>query len=821
MSFRNLLGTTLPSFRISLSGPTIYQGAADPTPGAFNQGDVYLKTGSPVGWWFYTGAAWVNASTTIAGDVIATGDVEAGGELRGGDPFALINYSDPGPGMTTGSAGISVERNATPALWQWDEANQWWEPDGISQQLHVGGALFLGDGNSGTPSISFASDPGNGIYYDTTPIFASNAMLFATNSTPHWVLDQSGVLHPAGTSRDFGTAGIPVNRVYALTFRGSSGALGSVTHGFTGNNNTGMWSPAFNEIGFSAGGNDVLHITSSGLEVLDSTNGYTFQTLTNAGMYVNAGEMTLRAGGSPQMTFRTTGAFSGYTDLDLGSPLGIRLPDGTLANPSLLMGSSLTTDIIGIYNPAPNTIGIVTGSGVAAVERLRIDSTGLLTVDPAGTNNYENLVTTDDAIPNRKWVIDNVGAGGSPTEIQIHSAIGTLEGDSDFTWNTSTNVLGLNNATSSGIIAEGDLSIRGNNADAAGPGMTLSCGDEGSITITAGDANTIVGGNATLQAGSGGATLNGGNANVTGGAAGSGIAGNANISGGVSATGTGGNVVLTPGTGATDGVVQLGGNMDVNDFRIVNDAIGGIDLSDYVISERRGGGSTHFYTDVYSNSPSSYGSFSCRRFRGTSASPSGLQANDEILRLQAIGQYGGSSGVVASSIVMKVPTGTTVNGSSRPNEMQLNVTKDLTLNAFTALLIENDGTLNVSGNPVGYETLVNNDDDVPNKKWVDDNKLDLTGGTITGGVTFNTAPSTFNAGFTSNTTVPTFNVGAEMKNALYPDTSSGPVWRTGSGDPEGSVTAPVGSLYTRTDGTPGNTLYVKESGTGNTGWQVK
>lgn len=42
----------------------------------------------------------------------------------------------------------------------------------------------------------------------------------------------------------------------------------------------------------------------------------------------------------------------------------------------------------------------------------------------------------------------------------------------------------------------------------------------------------------------------------------------------------------------------------------------------------------------------------------------------------------------------------------------------------------------------------------------------------------------------------------------------------GSGSPEGSVTAPVGSTYQRSDGAAGTTLYSKVSGTGNTGWQA-
>lgn len=43
----------------------------------------------------------------------------------------------------------------------------------------------------------------------------------------------------------------------------------------------------------------------------------------------------------------------------------------------------------------------------------------------------------------------------------------------------------------------------------------------------------------------------------------------------------------------------------------------------------------------------------------------------------------------------------------------------------------------------------------------------------------------------------------------------------GAGSPEGVKTAPVGSTYRRTDGGAGTTFYVKESGTGNTGWVAK
>lgn len=44
---------------------------------------------------------------------------------------------------------------------------------------------------------------------------------------------------------------------------------------------------------------------------------------------------------------------------------------------------------------------------------------------------------------------------------------------------------------------------------------------------------------------------------------------------------------------------------------------------------------------------------------------------------------------------------------------------------------------------------------------------------------------------------------------------------TGTGTPEGSITAPVGTMFLRTDGGANTTLYVKQTGTGNTGWAAK
>lgn len=76
-------------------------------------------------------------------------------------------------------------------------------------------------------------------------------------------------------------------------------------------------------------------------------------------------------------------------------------------------------------------------------------------------------------------------------------------------------------------------------------------------------------------------------------------------------------------------------------------------------------------------------------------------------------------------------------------------------------------------------------------------------------------------------------MGFRLPNGTTPQNLQSPAWWarflnsinpyqfSGTGSPEGVVVAPVGSLYQRLDGGAGTSLYVKESGTGSTGWTAK
>jgi hypothetical protein len=61
-------------------------------------------------------------------------------------------------------------------------------------------------------------------------------------------------------------------------------------------------------------------------------------------------------------------------------------------------------------------------------------------------------------------------------------------------------------------------------------------------------------------------------------------------------------------------------------------------------------------------------------------------------------------------------------------------------------------------------------------------------------------------------------VGLASEDWLAAGYNTGPRIYAGSGTPEGSQTAYIGSIYQRFDGGVGTAFYIKESGTGNTGW---
>jgi len=60
-----------------------------------------------------------------------------------------------------------------------------------------------------------------------------------------------------------------------------------------------------------------------------------------------------------------------------------------------------------------------------------------------------------------------------------------------------------------------------------------------------------------------------------------------------------------------------------------------------------------------------------------------------------------------------------------------------------------------------------------------------------------------------------------LEGSIVRSVASNVIDAVGTGSPEGVLTAGIGSVYRRTDGGSGTSFYIKESGTGNTGWVAK
>ncbi|WP_273483567.1 hypothetical protein [Desulforamulus ruminis] len=87
---------------------------------------------------------------------------------------------------------------------------------------------------------------------------------------------------------------------------------------------------------------------------------------------------------------------------------------------------------------------------------------------------------------------------------------------------------------------------------------------------------------------------------------------------------------------------------------------------------------------------------------------------------------------------------------------------------------------------------------------------------------FRMTNTTGNKRFTLQKGDGTFNVSFEILNGAINVLNGLYIKITaGSGSPEGLIVGAVGSIYLRTDGGAGTTLYVKQSGSGNTGWIAK
>lgn len=175
----NLRGTSEPHWRIGLTGPSIYQGAADPTVtppapigSALSDGDVYIRTGTAnEGVWLYEQGAWhrmpsglsggtYSGTITHDGDLIANANVTLG-DATGDNVTINGNTAFPNALNTTDSIVIggdaNLYRSSADTLATDDSFD-------VGANLIIGNTGYFSDGIEASPSISFINATDAGMY---------------------------------------------------------------------------------------------------------------------------------------------------------------------------------------------------------------------------------------------------------------------------------------------------------------------------------------------------------------------------------------------------------------------------------------------------------------------------------------------------------------------------------------------------------------------------------------------------------------------------------------------------------------------------------
>ena len=164
------------------------------------------------------------------------------------------------------------------------------------------------DGTAAAPSIAFESDPDSGLYST-----GANGLALATGGTGRLFVDSSGKVGLGTSSPD---ALLTVNGVGAHGL----GSAAAPSFAFTGDLNTGIYSPGANEVAISTNGGERARVDSSGNLIIgktvpdNATVGITFFS-TGVGSFVadgsRSGTFVRKSSDGSVVEFRRDGATVG------------------------------------------------------------------------------------------------------------------------------------------------------------------------------------------------------------------------------------------------------------------------------------------------------------------------------------------------------------------------------------------------------------------------------------------------------------------------------------------------------------------------------
>lgn len=208
----------------------------------------------------------------------------------------------------------------------------------LSASIAEGGSYLFGLGSLGAPSVGFIGDADTGLY---SP--GADRLALVTGGVARLTVSAAGaVTIPGAITASGGLAGNVTGNV-AGTLTAPLGAVGTPSVAFTGDTNTGLYSP----------GADQLALVTAGVARL---------TMNAAGAVTIPGTITASGG----LTGNVTGNVAGT----LAAPLG------AVGTPSVAFSGDANT---GLYSPGADQLALVTGGAA----RLTVGAAGAVTI-PGG-----------------------------------------------------------------------------------------------------------------------------------------------------------------------------------------------------------------------------------------------------------------------------------------------------------------------------------------------------------------------------------------------------------------------------------------------------
>jgi hypothetical protein len=408
-------------------------------------GEAWLDTSlTPNGWKVWTGAAWVNAtpagSETVQGllELATNAETQAGSDTARAVTPAGLQSKVSDSTSTTSSTTIA---SSTAVKAAYDLANAALPKAGgtVTGNLEIGntGSLTFEGATADAFETTLAVVNPTADRTITLPNVTGTVVTTGdTGSVTSTMILDGTILNAdvnasaaiAGTkiSPDFGSQNIATTGVFSHAL----GTAGSPTITFTGNTNTGIYSPAADTLAFTEGGTEAMRIDSSGrLLVGTSTARSNFFNSTNTALVQIEGFPDLALTRTANDQFSSNFIFaktrsSGNTIVQNNDILGLLSFQGSDGS-EFVEGAFIQAQVDGTpgANDMPGRLVFsTTADGAAsATERMRIDSSGRVGIGTTSPDTNYRLTVSGGGIA------INTSAGTSAVLTLNESGIGAAQ----------------------------------------------------------------------------------------------------------------------------------------------------------------------------------------------------------------------------------------------------------------------------------------------------------------------------------------------------------------------------------------------------------